>query len=127
MIGDKIKLYLPARAEYILTIRMAVSAIATRLNCSLDVIEDLKAGAAEACIMFLNLPIVPVSFDITISISSDFSFEVSGVGETSFDSVDGEEAAILSKCLIEEFYEKSDFSYEGETLKKILISRKIED
>ena len=59
MTGDQINLTLPARPEYILTIRMAVSTIAARLDFDIDTIEDLKAGAAEACI--LSIPLLDVA------------------------------------------------------------------
>jgi|GEM_PF-1679898 len=128
MIGDKIKLSLPARAEYILTIRMAVSSIATRLDFDIDVLEDLKAGAAEACILFLSLPKVPERFDITISIDSDFSFDVRGVGSRKHQPTieNREEVETIARCLIEEFYDKFDFTYEDDELLEVLLTKSIE-
>lgn len=126
--GDRIKLNLPAKPEYILTIRMAVSAIATRLNFDIDDIVDLKAGASEACTMFLNSPKPPEIFDITITIAHDFMVEICGEGEKTmnYHGIENKEAAALSECLIKEFYDHSNFIYDGEDLKRILISKKID-
>ncbi len=46
---DLVKLTIPAKADYVGVVRLAVSGVATRMGFSYDDIEDLKLAVAEAC------------------------------------------------------------------------------
>jgi serine/threonine-protein kinase RsbW len=46
---DLIELTIPAKADYVGVVRLAISGIATRMGFSYDDIEDLKLAVAEAC------------------------------------------------------------------------------
>ncbi len=125
MTGDLIKLTLPARPEYLLTIRMAVSSVAARLDFDMDTLEDLKAGAAEACILLLNAKNKPERFDISILVDETFTVMVEGSGssEAGIGSDSPEDIELLAKCLIEEFYDEFAFDYNGEDLKSVTIKK----
>jgi serine/threonine-protein kinase RsbW len=44
----------PAKPDYILAVRLAVSAVAERMGFDIDDIEDLKVAGAEGCILLLS-------------------------------------------------------------------------
>jgi serine/threonine-protein kinase RsbW len=44
-----VELKIPAKAEWVAVARLAVAAVASRLNFSVDEIEDIKLAIAEAC------------------------------------------------------------------------------
>ena len=46
---DEISLKIPARAEYVGVVRLAVSGVAARMNFSIEEIEDIKVSISEAC------------------------------------------------------------------------------
>lgn len=124
MTGDLIRITVPAKPEYVITIRMAIASVAARLDYDVDTIEDIKSGAAEVCILFLNATSKPEYFDITISTEKEFSITIKGIGDGLLDIVPvNEEVNVLAKCLIEEFYDQSKFDYEGDRLKSVTISK----
>ena len=51
---DYIEMKVPAKAEYVGVVRLAVSGIANRVGYSYDDIEDLKIAVAEACTNVVN-------------------------------------------------------------------------
>lgn len=51
---DYIEMTVPAKAEYVGVVRLAVSGVASRLGYSYDDIEDLKIAVAEACTNVVN-------------------------------------------------------------------------
>ena len=46
---DIVDLRIPCRAEWVALARLSVAAVASRLNFSIDEIEDIKLAVAEAC------------------------------------------------------------------------------
>ena len=48
------KLKVPANPEYVGVVRLAVSALVSRLNFSFEEIEDIKLSVAEACTVIIN-------------------------------------------------------------------------
>ncbi|MEX1308365.1 MAG: hypothetical protein AB1Z19_07550 [Eubacteriales bacterium] len=118
---NRIFLALPAKAEYILTVRMLVASVASRMSFSVDTIEDIKSGAAEACILFLTTKNAPELLNIEVTADDKFVVTITGEGlAESAQEVDrdGEE---LAKCLIEEFYDRADYEYDKDTLAKIVL------
>ena len=45
----EIKMTIPAASEYVGVIRLAISGIATRMNFTIEEIEDIKISISEAC------------------------------------------------------------------------------
>ena len=54
MNADVIYLTIPAKPEYVLTVRLAVSGIANRAGLDIESIEDLKVCVAEGCILLIG-------------------------------------------------------------------------
>jgi serine/threonine-protein kinase RsbW len=46
---DVVELRIPSKAEWVAVARLAVAAVANRLNFSIEDIEDVKLAVAEAC------------------------------------------------------------------------------
>ena len=46
---DVVELKIPSKAEWVAVARLAVAAVANRLNFSIEDIEDVKLAVAEAC------------------------------------------------------------------------------
>ncbi|HVA28221.1 MAG TPA: ATP-binding protein [Candidatus Baltobacteraceae bacterium] len=46
---DVVELRVPCKAEWVALARLSVAAVASRLNFSIDEIEDIKIAVAEAC------------------------------------------------------------------------------
>lgn len=122
---DRFVLALPAKAEYILTVRMLAASIASRMEFSVDTLEDIKSGIAEACILFLTAKKAPERLDIEVTAGGDFRVSIVGEG-TAKKRMDAEHAEEeLAKCLIEEFYDSVSYDYDGETLKKIELVKRV--
>jgi serine/threonine-protein kinase RsbW len=47
--SDVVDLRVPCKAEWVALVRLSVAAFASRLNFSIDEIEDIKLAVAEAC------------------------------------------------------------------------------
>ena len=122
---DCITLTLPAKAEYILTVRMLVASIASRMDFSIDTIEDIKSGAAESCILFLTSKQTPEFLNIDIVVSDDLKIAITGTGSSDSRSEKDEAGEELAKCLIDEFYDGADYEYSSDVLSKIELVKRI--
>jgi len=124
MTDDTVKITVPAKPEYLITIRMAVSSIAARLDYDMDMIEDIKAGASEACILFINSLQKPAYFDITVFTEKDFTINIKGIGDGLLDIVPvDKEVNELAKCLIKEFYDEFSYDYDGDKLNSVTLTK----
>ncbi len=63
---DVIRMSFPAKPDYILAVRLAVSAIAERIGFDIDDIEDLKVASSEGCILLLSYRPESVGIDIVV-------------------------------------------------------------
>jgi serine/threonine-protein kinase RsbW len=66
MSNDVIRLSFPANENYILAVRMVVSAVAERIGFNMDDIEDIKEVSAEGCNMLLLCSPETVNINMTI-------------------------------------------------------------
>lgn len=66
---DVIEMTLPAKAQYVGVVRLAVSGVANRLGFSYDDIEDLKLAVAEACTNAVDHAYKEVEGDGSIAVS----------------------------------------------------------
>lgn len=98
MNGDVIRLEFPAKPDYILAVRLAVSAVAERTGFSVDDIEDIKVASAEACILLLSS--APERIDIGITVDDGLRIDVRAVGDISGDTK-ADETSELSQYLLE--------------------------
>jgi serine/threonine-protein kinase RsbW len=46
---DTLTLYVPGKAEYVSTVRLAVSSLAAQAGFDVEIIEDIKVAVSEAC------------------------------------------------------------------------------
>lgn len=107
MNGDVVKLEFPAKPDYILAVRLAVSAVAERAGFDIEDIEDLKVATAEACMLLLAA--CPDSVSIKITIDSGIRIDLSAPGAGAEAEAD-DDTAELSRCLLEALVDKCDFT-----------------
>jgi len=69
MSHDVIQITLPANPDYIVALKLAVSAVAERMGFNMDDIQDIKEVSAEGCNMLF--PCEPESLNISITIQED--------------------------------------------------------
>ena len=69
-IVDSVEMNVPARKEYARLIRLAVAGIASRMNFTVDSLEDLKMAIDEAYVIALDDPVQEV-FNVAFFIHSD--------------------------------------------------------
>ncbi len=107
MSGDIIRLEFPARPEYILAVRLVVSAVAERGGFGIEDIEDLKVASAEACILLLEAR--PDVLRIVITMEDGMSLEFSAQGQGGPGEEPQEESlsqylleALVDSCMIDE-------------------------
>lgn len=121
MNGDVIKMSFPARPEYILAVRLAVSAIAQRVGFSVDDIEDFKVASAEACVLLLSVG--PEGMDISIAVDDGLRIEVSAVG-TPCGADEADETSELSQYLLEALVDTCELKETDGALKSVVIYKK---
>ncbi|MDD5017194.1 MAG: hypothetical protein PHO15_03730 [Eubacteriales bacterium] len=121
MKGDVIKLAFPAKPDYILAIRLAVSAIAERIGFDVDDIEDLKVASAEACVLLLSS--VPETLDISIVAGDGIKMDIIAAGQTK-GSKQEDETSDLSRYLLEALVDKCEFVYEDDIIKGVSFYKK---
>ncbi|MBS3909022.1 MAG: hypothetical protein KGZ93_05275 [Actinobacteria bacterium] len=67
---DRVEMNVPARREYARLIRLAVAGIASRMNFTVDSLEDLKMAIDEAYVIALDDPVQEV-FNVAFNIHPD--------------------------------------------------------
>ena len=53
MKGDVIKISLPAKAEYLTTVRLVAGSVAGQAGFNMEDIEDVKTALSEACLLLM--------------------------------------------------------------------------
>lgn len=104
--NDIIKIEFPAKPDYILAVRLAVSAIAERAGFDVEDIEDLKVATAEACMLMLGSH--PDTIEIRIELSSGMHIDLDALGKLRKTEAE-DEAAELSRCLLEALVDECAF------------------
>jgi len=78
---DIIKLIIPAKAQYLLTARLASSSIGARINMTIGDVDDLKTAIAESCILLIGSgKYTDISIEYTIK-NNIAECEVKGIAE----------------------------------------------
>ena len=68
---DSVVLRLPAQAAYLSVLRTATAALASRLDFTLDDIEDLRIAVDEACAMLLVQAVAGADLTCAFELSAD--------------------------------------------------------
>src|SRR3954449_5938914 len=66
---DLVTLRLPAQSAYLSVLRTATASLASRLDFTLDDIEDLRIAVDEACAMLLSQAVAGSSLDFAFELS----------------------------------------------------------
>ena len=120
MSDDVIRMSIPAKPDYILAVRLAVSAVAERMGFDIDDIEDLKVASAEGCIMLLSYRPESVEIDMTVKddgLKMDLCAEAPKGREQ-----DPEED--LSQYLLEALVDECSFKKRGDMVTGVHFFRK---
>lgn len=121
MSGDVIRLEVPARPEYILAVRLVVSAVAERGGFSIEDIEDLKVASAEACILLMDS--APETLDIRITVGEGLSLEIKALGQRGAAAEPSSEEG-LSQYLLEALVDNCEIRQEGGVVKSVRFTKR---
>ena len=122
MKGDVINLTFPAKPDYILAVRLAVSAIAERAGFSIDDIEDLKAASAEACILLLSESPDTIMIAITVMDGVKLDFSASGNLQENHNE---NEQNDLSQYLLEALVDTCEINRKNNVIETISFYKKL--
>lgn len=106
---DKIKLKVPAKAEYLSVVRLSTAAIAQTLDLDIDTIEDLKMSISEACNIILSSACENY-FEIEYKVKSEKYLEIEI--EKSCPLIDFDENLTMSKIIIEALMDETEITDE---------------
>jgi serine/threonine-protein kinase RsbW len=70
-VRDTVSLRLPANTAYVSVLRTAAAGLASRLNFTLDDIEDLRIAVDEACAMLIPRAAADAMLDCTFELKAD--------------------------------------------------------
>ncbi len=100
--NDNIKFQIPAKAEYISTVRLLTSSIMANLKLNIEEIEDMKMAVAEACNIAIKLDLED-TINIQYLLGEDVKVQITGVAQ---DKIEDDEELSMSKliinCLVDE-------------------------
>ncbi len=115
---DKVFLSVPAKPDYILAVRLLVSAVAQRADFSFDEIEDMKVASAEACTLLLAEN--PQDIEVTITTGESFCVAFSAK-QSAGKSEDSEDNSELSQYLLEALVDRCELERKNDMLTNIII------
>lgn len=97
---DIIKLTIPAKAQYLLTARLASSSIGARINMTIGDVDDLKTAVAEGCILLISSGrYTDIGIEYTIE-NNTAKCEIKGISEKK-GAVEASIETDLSKYILE--------------------------
>jgi serine/threonine-protein kinase RsbW len=70
-VEDRVVLRLPALGAYLSVVRTATASLASRLDFTLDDIEDLRIAVDEACAMLLSQAVAGADLECTFELAAD--------------------------------------------------------
>jgi len=115
MKGDVLTLSLPAASEYLLPLRLFASGVATRMNFSIDQVEDIRRAVSEAGILLLDGVCrgeLHIRMEITEDLVCDLTLEnCPACGGCREIDEDGQE---MAKLILEAMVDHADFAYRDE-------------
>lgn len=120
MNGDVIRLQIPARPDYLLAVRLAVSAVAERVGFDIEDIEDLKVASAEACILLLAAGAQLIDIGLTVDCGLALDFEMTGAASEASAESDG-----MSQYLLDALVDECEIKSDGGIIHGIRLQKKL--
>lgn len=119
MSKDVINMSFPARADYIIAARLAVSAIAERKGFSIDDIEDIKLACSVGYAILIYYR--PVSVNICVT-ADDYCLDTD---ITAIKPVKREQILEnrISMCFLEALMDKCSFTMRGKTITGVRLTK----
>ena len=121
MNNDVITLTFPAKPDYFLAVRLAVSGIAERIGFTIDDIEDIKVASAEACTLLLSAGRASIVIRITAGDGIDMALSAQGDTVPVPDAAEGND---LSQYLLEALVDTCAFDEEDGTVVGVRFEKK---
>ncbi len=118
MNGDVIRLQFPARSDYLLAVRLAVSAVAERVGFDIEDIEDLKVASAEACTLLLSAGARQIDITLTVQGGLEILFEAQGSTKEISEDSDG-----LSQYLLNALVDTCEIASDGGAVKSVRLQK----
>ncbi len=123
--NDAITLTIPAKPDYLLTARLTVSSVASRMGFDINDVEDIKTAAAE-CILIVMHRKKYGEINLKVINSSDkIQVRVQGVSGDVPDIDIKTDDSSLSRYLIEALADESSFEEDGE-ISSIIFTKKLQ-
>lgn len=111
---DTLLFEFPAKADYLLSVRLLVSSLGARMEMDIDEIDDLKSGAAEACLAVMGAGrFERIRCGFTLD-EGGLTADISGLGEMSGGSEAGEAESELSRYMLEALMDDVSFTQDGQ-------------
>ena len=123
--NDSIILNIPAKADYLMTVRLAASSIGSRMGYDINDIEDIKTATAEACLIIIqvgNSSHIKVEFDID---DNRMKVNVIGVEGESLNAHNTVEDSSLSEYLLEALSDELVINRENELIDSISFCKNL--
>lgn len=118
MNGDVIRLQFPARPDYILAVRLAVSAVAERVGFDIEDIEDIKVASAEACTLLLSAGAEKIDISLMVQDGLELVFEAQGSIR-----VPSEDTESLSQYLLDALMDTCELTGDGGAVKSVRLKK----
>lgn len=125
MNGDVIRLAFPARADYILAIRLAVSAVAQRIGFDIEDIEDLKVASAEACILLLASKPKLIEISMKVETGLILCFDASGQTQNAVTTSDNNES--MSEYLLDALMDSCELIQDKDAVRSVRLVKKLKN
>jgi len=119
--GDRIVLSFPARPDYILAVRLTVSAVAERIGFDIEEIEDLKVASAEACTLLLAEG--ANALELCMTVDGGINMDFSPIGETA--GAAEKEPDGLSKYLLDALVDTCEMDIEDNKLTAVHLRKSL--
>ena len=123
MNGDIVRLCVPARPDYILAVRLAVSAVAERVGFDIEDIEDIKVASAEACTLLLAAS--PASIELHLTVCDGLCLDFKADGKAAKGSMPPQEEDSLSQYLLDALVDSCDFDSDGSVINAVKLQKKL--
>lgn len=124
--SDRISLKIPAKPDYLVTARLTVSSIASRMGFDVNDIEDIKTATAESCLLIMQSGEFN-TFTIAVYIDIDENrLSVEIIGEEKSSSIKQlDEEGNLGQYLIEALSDNVNFEYTDNVIDKITFVKQM--